>query len=72
MSREQSRYPPNFETWPRGQQIEHVAIRHTRRGLIAACLSHAGEEPRSYPDRKLRKKELAAVLLTLEGYPNAE
>ena len=65
-----ARYPPEFRDWPLGQQIAHVEMQYTRKGLISSCLSHAGLSPEEYnlrDDTKLTKKELAAIYLTLEG-----
>lgn len=64
------RWPPNFEEWPRDQQISEVTLRMKRRGLVANVLSHAGLDREEYDlehDEKLTKKELAAIYLTLEG-----
>ena len=65
-----NRYPVDFETWPRGQQIVEVTPRMTRRGLILSCLTHSGLQPVAEDiddDTRLTKKELAAIHLTLEG-----
>ena len=67
------RWPPNFATWPLADQIKYCTMTHTRKGLIAECLSHAGLAPEEYAlrdDTKLTKKELAAIYLTLEGKNN--
>lgn len=64
-------WPPEFETWPREQQIDHVAFSHTRAGLIAAILAHSGVD---ISDREITRDEmltiddLAAVYLHMEGY----
>jgi len=64
------RWPPNFEEWPRQDQISEITLRMKRRGLVADILSHAGVDRKQYSledDEKLTKKELAAIYLTLEG-----
>jgi len=64
------RFPADIEEWSLEEQISHVAMRQTREGLLAALLSHAGLNPREFDlraDRKLYKRELAAIYLTLEG-----
>jgi len=67
---DRDRWPPGFDEWPREEQMMVVAERYSRSGLLRACLSHAGLDPTeravSY-DRKLTKKELASIYLTLEG-----
>jgi len=68
------RYPPAFSSWPHADQITHVEMTMTRRGLIASILNNAGlsgDQTTIADDRKLTKKELAAVYLTLEGVSNA-
>ncbi|WP_436934972.1 hypothetical protein [Halovenus marina] len=70
-----SRWPPEFETWPHADQLKHCEMRMTRKGLIAAMLSRSGLDPEQYQlrdDSKLRKKELAAIYLKMEGVANAE
>jgi len=67
------RWPPKMREWPLDVQIRHVTMRMKRKGLIAACLSHAELSVDDYDlrdDTKLTKKELAAIYLTLERISN--
>jgi len=64
------RYPPEFETWPRDDQVLHLAGKFRREGLIKDILRMTGldiQERDIGTDSKLTKKELAAIYLTLEG-----
>jgi len=66
----QGRWPPGFEQYPRDQQMMVVSERYSRSGLLRVCLSYSGLDPSERAvdyDRKLTKKELAAIYLTLEG-----
>ena len=70
-----SRWPYEFDEWPHHEQIGCVESRMTRLGLIKECLSFAGLDPDEYDlqdNKKLRKKELAAIYLVLEGSANVE
>jgi hypothetical protein len=65
-----SRWPPDFGSWPRVQQINVVSRRMTREGLIKEMLNMAdlptdGQE--FDKDRKLTKKELSAIYLAIQG-----
>jgi hypothetical protein len=65
------RWPSGFESWPLEDQLEEVQDRFTRPGLVYACLSHAGLDPEQYQvrdDTKVRKNELAAIYISLEGF----
>lgn len=65
-----NRWPFEFESWPREQQINVVERRMTRQGIIRESLSMAGLDPEDYnlrDDTKLRKKELAAIYLAIQG-----
>jgi len=64
------RYPPGFEDWPHADQISHVTMKMTRKGLIVELLSRAGldiSNSEIRDDSKLTKNELAAIYLALEG-----
>lgn len=68
------RWPPQFEAWPHDQQITEVEMQFQRAGLLRALLSKSGlpVEDEVRFDRKLRKDELAAIYLQIEGIANAE
>lgn len=68
-TRPASKYPPQFEDWPREKRLDLVELAYTRRGLLRVILSLAGLEPVRdlHSRRRLRKDELAAILLALEG-----
>lgn len=71
MSVGQGHLPPTFGEWPTDQRIDFIATVHTRAGLVASVLAHAGQEPdreRLDSDYRLTKPELAAVYLQLEGF----
>jgi len=64
-------WPSGFADWPLEDQLEEVIDRFSRPGLVYACLSHADLDPDEYQvrdDTKLRKKELAAIYISLEGF----
>lgn len=63
--------PVNFDSWPREQQVDHVAFTHTRAGLIASLLSMSGVDIANREiTRKtmLTKDDLAAIYLAMGGY----
>lgn len=63
--------PATFDSWDREQQVDFLATVHTRAGLIASVLSHAGRDVRERDldrDVRLTKPELAAIYITLEGF----
>jgi hypothetical protein len=67
------RWPPAFTDWPLGQQITEVKMQMTRSGLIRALLTQSGLDVDDVRfDRKLRKNELAAIYLNLEGIANVK
>jgi hypothetical protein len=63
------RNPVNFEQWPRSGKIEYLQLSSTRAGLIMRALGAAGRVPdREIGSRtRLRKEELALLVLALEG-----
>jgi hypothetical protein len=68
-----NRWPPGFSGWPHDEQINLVERRMTRKGIIEDLLNLSGLDTRNYElrdDSKLRKKELAAIYLKMEGISN--
>lgn len=75
MKRTSARWPAGFSEYPHAVQIETVNGRMSRKGLIRELLTMSGLEPEEYDlrdDSKLRKKELAAIYLTVLGVANVE
>jgi hypothetical protein len=66
--------PPDFQEWPRSDQARLIAGRYRRAGLIAELLTRAGIEDAPEPDydRKLTKKELAAIYCQMVGHEHAQ
>jgi hypothetical protein len=62
-----SRWPANFESWPRVQQVNVVSRRMTRAGLIREMLNMA-DLPADEVDKdtKLTKEQLAAIYLAIQ------
>ena len=66
-----SRFPPNFEQWPREDQVSLITLRYNGAGLIDAVLSQAGVDTRERSferDTFLTKNDLANIYLHMEGY----
>lgn len=63
------RWPHEFQSWPRDQQMVTVKRRMTRVGLISEILELSGlptDQISVSDDKKLTKKELAAVYLAIQ------
>jgi hypothetical protein len=60
--------PPAWDSWPREERINYLASYESRAALLSKVLSAAGQrhEPRIDAQRYIKKRELAAILLTLE------
>lgn len=64
------RWPMDFETWPRADQILKAETRYSRAWFLAeifAVLGHDTTRDEFRQDTKLDKRELAAIKLGLEG-----
>ena len=62
-------YPVNFGDWPERQQLEYFAANTYKVGAIREMLSLVNYSREPGDDAKyVRKKELGAVILYLEGY----
>lgn len=65
-----SRWPPDFATWPRDEQVNVVCARMKRAGLIREMLNMADvptEGRDIHEDSRMTKKELAAIYLAIQG-----
>lgn len=70
-----SRWPANFDSWPRDEQVNVVCRRMKRAGLIREMLNMAEVEMRDeeiHEDSRLTKKELAAIYLAIQGVGHEE
>ena len=63
-----SRYPPNFDEWGRDRRVDYLTILYSREGMIRLALHLARYGVRRDVDSKtrLRKEELAAIVLALD------
>ena len=62
-------YPVDYGDWPEAQQLEYFAANQYKVGAIREMLSLVNYSRDADDDAKyVRKKELGAVILYLEGY----
>lgn len=63
-----SRYPADWESYPRDRRLGYMVQSYTREGLIRLALTLSGYElTNSYDSRsRLSKQELAAIVLALD------
>lgn len=72
---DRERYPEVFHQLDAAGQADFVADRYYREGLLEEVLALAGRDTGNralHSDSKLRKKDLAAIYLTLEGISHDE
>jgi len=66
-----SRYPVNFDQWPVEQRLDWIDHTYQRKGLIRIALTLSGYPISREIDNKtrLKKQELAAIVLALDPEP---
>ena len=57
--------PVGFSSWPREAQVSWVTLRHDRADLLAMLLQEIGSDRSVQPGTRLRKAEIARVLLRM-------